>query len=393
MRAARLLVVLALVLVGLATPATAAVPFPRIDASKFVYVQGQTFAVYKANIDSLERNAQLRPKGLNDVLASANRKGRPLCHGTHLKAGLGPKGFCWQDGEDDDKNAWIPQGLTGSGDAQAGGTVGGKRIVAASWHTPGDTFTRVSFLDEKTLAYRHVLLVEPHLSGDFKAISSHGDGLSWYGDYLYLMQGSVLRVFDLRHFWAMDTAPEHVGRNGDGRFSARYHAWALPQVGAYWYQGGGCGKVTGEKPCSASLSLDRGTSSFVTVEHVAKGGNGRLVRWPIDPATGLLRAEANGSVRAVEAFASPVWAMQGAVSHNGYVVVSGACVQHAGKPVDLPSCLHGGVPGQTVSQLTEAPVNNQNLSYWPATGELWLMNEQLRERVVAHIPWRTLTGK
>ena len=38
-------------------------------------------------------------------------------------------------------------------------------------------------------------------------------------------------------------------------------------------------------------------------------------------------------------------------------------------------------------------MNSQNLSYWPATGELWLVNEQLRERVVVHVPWTTLTGR
>jgi hypothetical protein len=36
---------------------------------------------------------------------------------------------------------------------------------------------------------------------------------------------------------------------------------------------------------------------------------------------------------------------------------------------------------------TKAPKNTENLSYWPATGELWLISEQLRERVTVHIPF------
>lgn len=38
-------------------------------------------------------------------------------------------------------------------------------------------------------------------------------------------------------------------------------------------------------------------------------------------------------------------------------------------------------------------MNSQILSYWPAPGELWLLNEQLRERVTVHVPWTALTGR
>jgi hypothetical protein len=33
----------------------------------------------------------------------------------------------------------------------------------------------------------------------------------------------------------------------------------------------------------------------------------------------------------------------------------------------------------------------ENLAYWPATGELWLANEQLGQRVVLHLPWSSVT--
>ncbi|HEY6738438.1 MAG TPA: hypothetical protein VI076_06270, partial [Actinopolymorphaceae bacterium] len=196
--------------------------------------------------------------------------------------------------------------------------------------------------------------------------------------------------FDLRHVWAMDTSSGEVGMGSDGAWHARWHAFALPQIGAFWYEGGGCANGTGTKPCFASLGLDRsGTHSFVAVEHNVRGG-GRIVRWPLDSATRLPRRDGDGDVRAVEAFASPVWGMQGATAYDGHFVISGVCPWYAdrvGDGVDYPSCLHHGVGGVSTQAWTEAPKNTQNLSYWPATGELWLLGEQLRERVTVHVPW------
>lgn len=107
----------------------------------------------------MEQKPSLAAVGVSEVLAASNRTGRSLCHPTYLAASLNPQGFCWQDGEDDDENVWIPQGVTGSGDAQPGG--GARRIAAATWHNGDDSAIRVSFLDLATNKYRHVLLVEP----------------------------------------------------------------------------------------------------------------------------------------------------------------------------------------------------------------------------------------
>jgi hypothetical protein len=82
------------------------------------------------------------------------------------------------------------------------------------------------------------------------------------------------------------------------------------------------------------------------------------------------------------------------VSRNGYFVITGVCPEYAGRPGDHPSCLHGGVGGVSTARLAgQAPVNSENLAYWPSTGELWLINEQLRERVTVHVPWSSLTGR
>jgi hypothetical protein len=387
----------ALLLLGLTTTAQAAANFPRLDAATvdgYRLTPGGSFATYGSRIAALDR--QLPPSGLPAVLGDANRKARPLCHGTYLAAALKPAGFCWEDANDDKTNDWIPQGLTGSGDADpATGTVGGKRVVATSWHTPGDTMVRLSFVDASGLGYRHVLLVEPTSDTDFAAVAGHGHGMTWSGNLLYVATtGGLIRVFDTTHFWKVDDSAATVGLGTDGKYHAAYYDYAMPQVGAYWYPGGGaCTTATGARPCLSTLSFDHTDSTFVTAEHAAEAG-GRILRWPFDASTGRLVTAADGLVHATEGFSSPVWGMQGAVSRNGYFVLTGVCPEYAGVAGDHPSCLHGGVGGVSTSRLAgQAPVNSQNLSYWPATGELWLINEQLRERVTVHVPWTTLTGR
>lgn len=379
--------------------ASAAASFPRIDAATvdgYQLTAGTSFATYQARIVELEKRAPLQPRGLPEILASANRSARSLCHGTYLAAALKPGGFCWEDANDDKTNDWIPQGVTGSGDASPEtGTVGGKRVVAASWHTPGDTMVRLSFADVTALTYRHVLLVEPTSNDDFAVVPGHGHGMTWVGNWLFVAtNGGLIRVFDTRHFWKVDDSAGNVGLGSDGKYHAAFYDYALPQVGAFWYSGGGCTTATGPRPCLSTLSYDNTSGSFVTAEHAAQAG-GRVVRWPFDRSTGRLKTGADGLTHASEGFLSPVWGVQGAVARNGYFLFTGICPEYAADPtVDHPSCLHGGVGGVSTSRLSgQAPVNSQNLSYWPATGELWLINEQLRERVVVHVPWTTLTGQ
>jgi len=92
-----------------------------------------------------------------------------------------------------------------------------------------------------------------------------------------------------------------------------------------------------------------------------------VLRRPFDAATGRLVTAADGQVHAKEGFSSPVWGVQGAVARNGYFVLTGVCQEYAGVAGDHPSCLHGGVGGTSTSRLSgQAPVNSQNLSYWPA---------------------------
>lgn len=402
MRALLAVAAATLLTVVLPGEAAAAVDFPPMDPATvdtYRLTPGTSFDQYGERITALETQPQLAPKGVPEVIASANRTARPLCHETHLDPELEPGGFCWQDGEDDAENTWVPQGVTGSGDADpASGTVDGRKIVLASWHTRDDMFIRVSFVDvtdPARMVYRHVLLVEPTSNDDFDPIAGHGHGLTWRGDRLFVATtGGQIRVFDLGHIWEMDPGSGEVGLGANGKYHARWHSFALPQVGAYTYPGGaGCANGDEPRPCLATLAFDHsGPGSVISAEHIARGADGRIVRWPFDSATGLLKTSGDGQVHATEGYRSPVWAVQGAVAHDGYILLTGACPENAGKPGDLPACLHGGIGGTSISRLTTAPVNAQNLSHWPATGELWLLGEQLRERVTVRVPWSALTG-
>jgi hypothetical protein len=368
-----------------------------VDHCSFALTPNESFATYSSRIAGLEQNRQLAPVGLEGVLSAANRAIRPLCHDTFLLPGAGtPSGFCWESGDDDATNVWVPQGLTGSGDANPTGAVlGGRRVMLVTWHTGNrhplgsDKLARISFVDLDTKKYLHVLLVEPVSDGDFKAVSSHADGLMWYGDKLLLAQGGYIRIFDLAHLWRMDPSGDAVGRGEDGKFRAGGHSFALPQVG--WFRhptSWTCSAITGDNNCFNGIALDRsgGRDSFVSVEFTSRASGGRVVRWPLDPTTQLPRISTDGLVHPIEAFSSPLWGMQGGVSYNGNFVLVGVCPEYAATTgVDMPSCLHVGRGGERTRSWTRAPKNSQNVSYWPATNELWVTNEQLRERVTFHI--------
>ncbi len=265
-------------------------------------------------------------------------------------------------------------------------------MTAATWHNADDTAIRVSFLDLATNKYRHVLLVEPTSNSNFAAVTGHGHGMYWSGNKLVVAtSGSVLRVFDLRAHLAHRHSPARSGLGADGKYHALWHAFALPQIGAYWYAGGGCANTDRQPSLASPASRSTTpTGSFVAAEHTDTR------RRPDRPLAARRRRPVSRSQRC--------WRRPGcrrhstlrsggcraAVSYNGVFVITGVCPEYAdniGDGVDYPSCLHRGTAGASTTVWTKAPKNTENLSYWPATNELWLLNEQLRERVAVHIPW------
>jgi hypothetical protein len=420
MRPSRRLLAAASALAVLLVPAglsgaTAATPAPNAMSAgrlgDIALTDAGSFTRGYAERAAVERSRTgLRVVPVDEVIASGERT-RPTCHESDLRIATSWRGLCWSE-PDDLTAGWYPQGVTGSGDAANGSQFfvrcpgcPAHKVVAVSWHNRSNTLSRVSFLDVTQgmagAPYNNALLVAPDSRGDgMSRIRSHADGIAWYGRLLFLVSSSrqVVQVFDLRHIWAMsDTASGAVGcSSATGLCSAAHAAYALPRVGYYHYVGGRrCVNRFGTRPCLTSVSLDRSSvpDSLITTEYSVKGG-GRVLRWPLDVRTGRLALARDRRVHPSVGWKAPVRRMQGAAFSARHGVVAGLCPPGAPAVSYMPgegAAIHGAQAkaclfhatlstlraGATLSMRywTTAPSNMQNVSYWPASGEVWTLNE------------------
>ncbi|MGG8410176.1 FG-GAP repeat domain-containing protein [Streptomyces sp. 12297] len=318
---------------------------------------------------------------LADVLTDTahTTPARPLCHNTHID---GAQGFCWSE-TDDATTYWYPQGVTH-------GTVGSRKAVLTSWYGPGGT-ERISVADAtdpSAVRYRNVQLVALTADGSgYTAIrDGHANGVVWAGTRLYVASlGSSLNVFDTTRIWRTDSG-----------------TYVLPRIGSYQYTGAGTGCGTyspaslPQRPCISALSLDLSGAKPALVTAEMDPGNvgdrfdrsaSPLVRWPIDPTTGVLKATA-GVVQAQDAYRSPIGGTQGVAMNNGRFTLSAPCPEYVdGGDTHLPSCLYHGELDEPVWLMTRTAIYNQNLSYRPDTGELWMVNERPGDRMAYHTAW------
>jgi hypothetical protein len=175
---------IALLACALVAPAAAgAATFKPISAKGLGLKRTGLNAAAYAQIAALEKTYPAVSVGT--VLASANRKVRPLGDPPALRAVRGVAGgFRWNPG-DDNVSYWYPQGITGSADAAADGIVDGRRSLLVSWYSNNGKGARISFVNADQLAsatYRHVLLVDRKL----RPITTHAGGIAWFGNYLYV---------------------------------------------------------------------------------------------------------------------------------------------------------------------------------------------------------------
>ncbi|MEU5432525.1 VCBS repeat-containing protein [Streptomyces sp. NPDC020719] len=367
-------------------------------------------ARWAAGFESSHPN--LKRTTINGVLANPSQtQARPLCHPSNT---AGAQGFCWS-AEDDATNTWIPQGLTGSGESpRSQALVNGRKVLLTSWYGTNapsgmERITFADVTDPAHVTYKHVQLVMS--SGDganfVPVVDGHGHGIVWSGSKLYVAStGSTLDVFDLNDIWQMDvTSDTSVGVDANGKTHGGGHDYVLPRQGTYEYTGAGtgCGSYPGadvpERPCitAASLDLTGAQPALVTAEGDPGGVEGdfgkvaaRIVRWPIDTTTGTLKADTTSRVQAAEAFASPMGGVQGVAMNKGRFALSGPCpefvpAEHGGK--NIPSCLYHAWPDQPVRLVTRTGINLENLSYWPGTDELWMVNENTDNRIVVRTSW------
>ncbi|MEV4342898.1 hypothetical protein AB0J83_00260 [Actinoplanes sp. NPDC049596] len=393
-------------------------------------------------------DARLPKLGVQNILLQANRAGAwatgsssacPVQNiftdsATGAKALPPGRRFCWNPSDANTVGGayeWVPQGVTTVADAQADELWGSRQAVLVSWydsnHQSDDNVTkgvRVSFVDANTNQYQHVLLAYPYISSSggvptWEAVTTpqsgdhgslHAGGIVWYGNYLYVadtVQG--FRVFDMRYIFDIKAAEEQglgdtaatstTGYNPlTGKWSSYGYRYVMPQVdwlvsdlGDYSGKDNDC-SATGT-PKFSSVSLDRSSGpSLITSEYCANtGGNnptadeyGRIARWPLDSATGLLKRDSDGKVRATAAYRSPARYIQGATAYNGKFYLSQTGGGENGMAQLLEATPSNGV--LSVSKARWAGIGSEDLSVWPSKSEIWTVTEFAGKRVVYTCP-------
>jgi len=233
---------------------------------------------------------ELPSRSLADVLADLNRDATTVATVAGDPDDVS-QAFAWNDG-DQNVTYWIPQGLTGSADASPDGLVAGREVVLASWYydidadpgSSGEKGVRVSLADvtdPTSVAYRHLLLVEPYIDGeqvDFRAVTIHAGGLAWLGDRLYVADTTHgFRVFDTSRILEVATGSLSIGHvPSDGAFYAANYKYIVPQIGHYEREGD-C------DPRFSFVALDRSTTppSLVSGEYDATTITGRIYHWSL----------------------------------------------------------------------------------------------------------------
>jgi len=336
-------------------------------------------------------NKRIPKTHLTDVLKDVNHSAQAPC-------GVPPTTdsvqFCWND-EDNAGTTWIPQGLTGSWDADADGRWNGHRVIAATWYDAkglngtnrGSRITFVNYDNPRKPEYRHVLFVVPDRKGSFHAAKSHVGGIAWVGYRLYVADTTAIRVFDLHNVWRTrpDSSHKRIGMV-DGKAYAADYRYAIPQVGYY---------SSPVKPPKtplriSSISLDRSSSpdSLITAEykedcngvHSTRPANARIVRWDLDRAGKL--AGAGRRVVSSAAYVTSRANINGAVTHGGkpeFVLTSSECNRQ-------PAWVHRAGLGTSQRYTSVRLGGPEDVTYQPQGGRIWTLTEYNGRRTVFGIP-------
>ncbi|MFD4258532.1 hypothetical protein ACFWR9_13080 [Streptomyces sp. NPDC058534] len=341
-------------------------------------------------VDKLD--AALPKQGLTELLEQANRtsgQGAGDCGDTAIYGPDLPVGdrVCWKS-DDATSTEWIPQAISGVSDAQEDedwGTSNAEPIAVGSYDdkNPGrsdyiagrdncvkasvsdacnEKGVRVTFFNQATKKYRHVLLVWPYVNSydhiSFDALHAreglcnevvtencgaqngiHAGGMVWYGNYLYVADtANGMRVFDLRRI--MDLNPDNDSATEDemqdglpsdltdkkriGRQSNVWYAYGyryvMPQVATLKFttarNSGDASKnqcyKTG-RPKASYVSLDRtGTDHMVLGEYCNMGknptdamSNGRVGTYPMTALTAAVEGASGTVADADQAYGLP----------------------------------------------------------------------------------------
>jgi len=321
--------------------------------------------------------------GLDGVLASLNREaqcrpipGRAVDYGFAL------------DLADSVTLRWWPQGITTSADRSPEETYKGRSVVVTSSYSKtirglnkGSRLTFFDVTDRESVRYRHVLLVEALVdeggSVTFKPVRIHAGGIVWHGPYLHVAGTArglfSFRLDDILRLGA-GTPRTVIGRLDDGRFAAYGHRYVQPVRFKY-----AAVTAKGHQGIRYSfLSLDRSgpQDQLVAGEHGRGEQTTRLVRYDMDPATGLVSTDPEGASRPRAVDLGGIQQMQGAASIGGQLYVT----QSLGRIIR--GSMWVGTPGSFVQHRHALPQGAEDLCYWPSTQQLWSVSEHPLRRFV-----------
>jgi hypothetical protein len=288
-----------------------------------------------------------------------------------------PTGFTFNP-EDQETSKWMPQAVTTSAESDPQtGMVDGKKWVAVTWHSDDGKRSRLSLVDTTNpddpaaRQYRNVELMIPDAKnpGKLVPLASHVGGVSWVGSHLYVAQtGGGVRVFDVNQLLKVNDA---------SKVPTGTEPYVLPQFGYYKTQAAPGEKAhagEGSAPLFSGLSVDRTQAepALLSQEYDAAHPGGRIVRWPIDPATGLLKEE-NGAVQATDAWSVPLTRLAGIVRlKDGFQVAT----------MGSPSGLWTMKPGETPQRKDSLAQGIQQFSYDSIQNQIWTVAEHPGKRMV-----------
>lgn len=205
---------------------------PEINQESVILEENSKTVMTIVKDDSEEVLRRLKLKDLTWEQLDLNRQGTSVnqtaLKGTHKLQYPGGNGFSWESGDVDTPD-WYPQGIAGLRN-------GDRHALIVSWYgknAAAPKGVRLSFIDEKTMKYRHVLLVESAGGGKVKPLLLHAGGVAVVGHMVYVADTARgIRMFDANKiFQVTDTNSKDVfGDKTDGKFAAYSYLYVMPQI-------------------------------------------------------------------------------------------------------------------------------------------------------------------
>ncbi|HET7690989.1 MAG TPA: hypothetical protein VFK41_11440 [Nocardioidaceae bacterium] len=260
---------------------------------------------------------------------------------------------------------WWPQGITTSADRSDEETFEGRQVVLTSSYAKrlrgvghGSRLTVFDVTDRSRVRYQHVLLVEVVATDGvpvLRPVPIHAGGIVWHGSFVHVA-GTARGLFTFK--------PDDVVRLEEPLYGHRY---VLPM--RYRYRA-----VTGDgeqRLRYSFLSLDRtgAEHQLVAGEYGRGDQTTRVIRYAMDPATGLLSTDPAGASRPRSLDISGIEQMQGVVSVEGDLFVT----QSLGRR--RRGSLWVGRAGAFTEHPHALPQGPEDLCYWPSRNELWCVSE------------------